>query len=80
MKIVKDIIQGAQDLPGYGPHPGTGIMIVLIIAGGLAGADRGLWGSLFGAAFMSLVVVPAWLAGCVGRAREYQRKNNTNNT
>ena len=77
MKLIKDIIQGAKDLPGFGPHPGTGIMIALVIAGGLAGLERGLGGFLFGAAFMSLWIVPMWMAGCVGRARDYQRKQKS---
>ena len=76
MKIFKDILQGAGDLPGYGPHPGTGIMFVFLLMGGLAGVDRGGWvGFLGGAAFAALFVVPLWCVGCVDRARSYQLRN-----
>jgi len=73
MKIFKDILQGATDLPGYGPHPGTGIMLVLLFMGGIAGSGGGWTGFFGGAAFMALFVVPMWCVGCIDRARGYQR-------
>lgn len=76
IKLFKDIVQGAGYLEGYGDHPGTDFMIIMILMGGLAGAGRGgLSGFVGGCLIMALVIVPAWCVGCVGRARSYQREN-----
>ena len=75
MKLLKDIRQGAGYLEGFGDHPGTGFMVVSVIAGGVLGArDAGWYGLLGGVALMFCTVGAAWMAGCVGRAREYQRR------
>ena len=75
MKIFKDILQGAGNLPSYGSHPGTGIMFAFLIMGALAGSDGGWTGILGGVAIMALIVVPIWCVGCIETAREYQRQN-----
>lgn len=76
MKLLRDIVQGAGYLEGYGDHPGTDLLLVFILMSGLAGAQRGgLVGFLGGAAIMALVMVPIWCIGCVGRARDYQARN-----
>jgi hypothetical protein len=75
MKFIRDIIQGAKDLPGYGPHPGNGMVVLLIILGGIAGLHGGWEGFIGGAAFMALFMVPMWAIGCIDRARSYQRRN-----
>ena len=80
MKLLRDIIQGAGYLEDYGHHPGTDIMIVFILMGGLAGAARGgLWGFIGGCALLAVFFVPLWCVGCVNRARSYQeyKKRNT---
>lgn len=75
MKLLKDIIQGAGYLEGYGDHPGTPLMVGFMIIGAAAGAECGGWyGLLGGVALMFCTVGAAWMAGCVGRAREYQRR------
>jgi hypothetical protein len=74
MKLVKNMIQGAGYLEGYGEHPGTLLLLGFILMGGLAGArNGGLRGFLLGAAFVALFTVPVWLVGCVSRARAYQK-------
>lgn len=74
MKLIKDIIQGAGYLEGYGKHPGTDMLLVFILMGGLAGAGKGGWPGFFGGALvMILFMGPLWIIGCVGRARDYQR-------
>lgn len=77
MKLLKDIVQGAGYLEGYGEHPGTFLLVAFIVMGGLAGCSRGgLLGFLGGAAAMALLIGPLWIIGCVGRARDYQIRHN----
>lgn len=77
MKLIKDIIQGAGYLEGYGEHPGTSMLIVLVLCGGLAGASSGGLAGFFGGSIvMVLCMFPLWVIGCVGRARDYQRRNH----
>lgn len=74
MKLLKDIIQGAGYLEGYGNHPGTDMLLIFTLMGALAGAPRGGWtGALGGALAMIVFMGPLWCMGCVGRARDYQR-------
>ena len=75
MKLLKDIRQGAGYLEGYGDHPGTAYLIAFTIAGALAGAERAGWSGFFGCGLVAFLLIgPIWAAGCVGRARDYQRR------
>ena len=77
IKFIKDAWRGAGYLEGYGDHPGTGMLIVFILMGGITGMQRGgLWGFLDGCLIMVLCFGPLWIAGCIGRARSYDRYNN----
>ena len=75
MKLIKDIIQGAGHLEGYGYHPGTGSMLSLIVIVGIVGIQTdGLNGFIGGAIFGAIVFLPFWIYGCVERARAYHRR------
>ncbi len=74
MPLLKHIINGCRDLPGYGPHPGTGITAFYILVCGLAGAQRGSWAGFFGgAAFGAAFFIPMYLIGAYDRGRLYER-------
>ena len=73
MKLLKDIIQGAGYLEGYGHHPGNETMLFLIALCGLGGANGGMWGFLGGMVVGAIAIIPFWCVGCVSRARAYQR-------
>ena len=70
MKTVRRVIAGCGYLEGYGHHPGTAIMCLFIIAATAAGAHRGYTGALVGALISCGVLVPLYLAGAYGRAKE----------
>lgn len=67
------LIRGCGYLPTCGSHPGTGILIILILCGGLAGADKGICGVFFGAGLMTLCFGPIYLYGAYDRAK-YEEK------
>jgi len=73
MKLLKDIVQGAGYLEGYGHHPGTETMLFLIALCGLSGANGGIWGFIGGMIIGAIAIIPFWGVGCVSRARSYQR-------
>lgn len=76
MKVIRDIIQGAGYLEGYGDHPGTPMLIIFILMGGIAGIEKGgLFGFIAGSLVMALIMGTFWVVGCVDRARDYQRDN-----
>jgi hypothetical protein len=64
---------GLSDLPGYGPHPGTVIVLVLIAFGGFGGADleHSLLGGLMGMLIMTACFGPLYLLGAYGRGDSY---------
>jgi hypothetical protein len=75
MKLLKDIRQGAGYLEGFGDHPGTAVLVGFTLMGGVAGiANGGLYGFIGGALIAFCGLGPVWMAGCVGRARDYQRR------
>jgi hypothetical protein len=75
MKFIRDIVQGAGYLEGYGHHPGNGILFVMILGCGVAAIERGgLYGFLVGSLVGAVTIGPLWAIGCVGRAREYQQE------
>lgn len=75
MEILRKIRRGAGYLPGYGEHPGTPLLIMMVLMGILAGAGRGsIRAALGGGAVMLVVFGPLWCMGCVGRANAYDRR------
>lgn len=74
MPTLRLIFLGFRDLPGYGPHPGVPIALVLIGAGGLAGVQRGGWcGFVVGAVTMAVPTGSLLCIGAYERARDYER-------
>jgi hypothetical protein len=72
---MRPIFLGFRDLPGYGPHPGVPIALVLIGAGGLAGVQRGgWWGFVVGAVTMAVPILSLLFLGAHDRARDYERE------
>jgi hypothetical protein len=73
--IIRRIRLGLTDLPGYGPHPGTDLLVCMLLMGAFAGAGNGgWWGGLGGAGFMALFMVPLYLIGAHDRGREYEAR------
>jgi hypothetical protein len=76
MKLIRDIVQGAGYLEGFGEHPGTDFLFIFVLMGAIGGALKGGGlGALAGALAMIVFVGPLWCIGCVGRARDYQKRN-----
>lgn len=73
MDTIHKIRKGAGYLPGYGEHPGTPFLIVMIIMGMILGLDRGIFASIIGGTIMLLALGPIWCMGCIGRANDYER-------
>ncbi len=73
MRVFKRIFDGCRDLPGYGPHPGTGVTAFYILVCGLAGAQRGSLAGFFGgAAFGAAFFIPMYLIGAYDRGKLYE--------
>jgi hypothetical protein len=68
MKALRQIIRGCTTLPHVGEHPGTGIVLMLILSGGAAGWRNGLPGVLVGAGIMAAGMIPIYLCGAHSRA------------
>lgn len=77
--MFKKIHLGLKDLPGYGPHPGTDFLCILILTGGVAGAGNGGWmGFWMGAIFFFVVFFPFYLMGAWSRGNDWLKsKYNT---
>jgi hypothetical protein len=73
IKLFKDIWRGAGYLEGYGHHPGTGIMLAMILLCGLAGSSGGWRGFLGGSVLGAIGLSIPWIIGCRARARAYDR-------
>lgn len=73
MKILKDAMRGCRWMPHVGSHPGTPLLFILIVMGGLAGSgsseDAFLKGLLVGSFLMAVPFGALYLAGAVARAR-----------
>jgi len=65
VKTVKAILRGISYVEGYGEHPGTIILVWLVLLGAIAGG----W---MGALIMLLVFGPLYLWGAYDRGRERQ--------
>lgn len=69
MTLLNKIIRGAGYLPHVGSHPGTLILIIMLLAPGVTGIQNGgLLGFGLGVLLGAAVYVPIYAAGCVSRA------------
>lgn len=69
-QFIKDAIRGSGWLPHVGSHPGTGIVLALVLLTAAAGASAsGFIGLLGGAAIGLLFYGPIYLIGAADRAR-----------
>lgn len=74
MKLLKHCIRGCRDLEGYGPHPGTDMLLIIILIGGLAGVDKGgINGFIGGSLFALVMTLPLYLHGAYTRSRLYEQ-------
>lgn len=73
LKLFSRIWRGAGYLEGYGYHPGTFHVIIMIFCCGLAGIDKGgVNGFLGGIAIGAFFFLPIYFAGCYGRTKMYE--------
>lgn len=69
-KFIRHVYRGAGYLEGYGHHPGTSMLLIITLMGGLAGADKGgLNGFLGGCAIAFIFTLPLYIGGCVARSK-----------
>lgn len=75
MRWLKQAIRGAGYLEGYGDHPGKDMVVMMILACGLAGAPRGSWSGFFGGLiFGAVMILPFFIIGCISRAEACDRE------
>ena len=71
--MLKRIIRGCTDLPGVGPHPGTGTLIAFTLMGAAAGAKGGWAGAVGGGLIALVFTAPFYLIGAYDRAKISER-------
>jgi len=64
MKFIKRLIRGARYSEKYGHHPGTEMLVAILVCGAIAGLRHGIWGALAGFFLAAVFAVPLWLIGC----------------
>jgi len=74
------VVRGCGTMPHVGVHPGTGLVVMLILTGAAAGWKGGLVGCLIGAGIMAAGMVPIYLVGAYSRARLSDRLANAPTT
>jgi hypothetical protein len=73
LKFFKRAWLGAGYIEGYGHHPGTGVLLVMILCTGLAGAKKGNLSGFFGGIVIGAIAfLPFYIMGCVDRAKSYE--------
>jgi hypothetical protein len=73
-KFFRHVIRGAGYLEGYGYHPGTGMLFIIGLLGGLAGVQNGGLAGLLGGFVIAFVfTLPFYIIGCVDRSKGYDR-------
>lgn len=70
MSVLRLVLRGCGYIPGYGRHPGTSFLWMMVGMGALAGLGRGLSYSIVGALVMLAVFGPMYLCGAYGRAKD----------
>ena len=80
VSLYRRVIMGAGYLEGYGEHPGTGLVVALILITALAGgASGGNAGFVGGGVIATLIYGPMCLCGCIGRANAALRAKENQN-
>lgn len=69
--MIKRILLGLSDLPGYGKHPGTSTLVILIFVTGTAGIGYGIKEVLFALSIGIIFYLPLYLIGAWGRGNDY---------
>lgn len=73
-KWIRQAIRGAGYLEGYGHHPGWSTIGIFVLAGSLAGIDKGGVDGFFGGMFITvLCIAPFFIGGCISRANGCDR-------
>jgi hypothetical protein len=74
MNILRHAVRGCTDLPGYGPHPGTKVLLIYMIFAGFAGTDKGGINGFVGGMLIAMACLgPFYLIGAVSRSRDLDR-------
>ncbi len=76
MSFIRHVFRGCGRLRYCGQHPGSGVLVGLILLGGLALSDLGLMGFLMGCLLMAIFFLPIYLAGAYDRSKEEERIEN----
>jgi len=71
--------RGCCDLPGVGEHPGTPMLVFMVILGGIAGGTNGLVGALIGSAAFLTIFAPIYLWGAYERAELSDKLDTSEN-
>jgi hypothetical protein len=72
--IVSAIVAGCGAMPHVGAHPGTGIVLFLIVITGAAGAQAGSWAGFVGGLGLAVAIYgPLYLYGAYERTRLSER-------
>ena len=73
-KTLKRIWRGAGYLEGYGHHPGWPVLLIYILAAGLAGIKNGDLRGFGGGCVIALIsLLPFFMLGCWSRAVDYEK-------
>lgn len=67
---------GLTNLPGYGYHPGTPALLLMVISGALIAGERDWRNGVIAAGATLLVFGPIYLAGAYQRGDEYLRRSD----
>ncbi len=77
-RILRLTLMGLGNLPDYGPHPGTPVMVLLTLMAFVAGYGVGpWWRGLMCVAVLWCTLGVIFLAGAYQRADEYLRHRPT---
>jgi len=73
MKIVEQIKLGAKD------HPGTDVLTILVIMGGVLGMQKSFSIGILCAVIMLIVYGPIWILGAYERGKFAEKNNKIEN-
>jgi len=75
-RVVLLTLKGCGYLEGYGHHPGTIPLAILVVSGAFAGVWSGWVGAIAGAGVMAAICGPFYLAGAYERANSSEPAGN----
>lgn len=76
MTVLRQIIRGCGTLPHVGEHPGTVLVVFIVVLGVVAGGRGGWLGALLGGVLMLGVFGPMYLWGAYDRANISDRMSS----